>query len=585
MPLLTTPGKSLASILMTLMISACAGHTQTTNLSPAIATASHEQLLQHSDALYNPVQLQHVLASLQNTTDMTQWQQGLFYLRGYSYFGPFDKLTDTDFQAIADALTRLPQQANFSMDEQFAVTLYLYFTSDQQAGKLAPLLPRLAHQLSRLGKQTASEARDYALWETIRAYGFLLNQSRQRLDGQLNKLLLQQHLDADLLGFVAGDRSPWERENAYWALAMYRLALTPSKGKQADDAPTPEQLALDKQLEVLALKDIATRGDAGKDSYTLGYHVNHFGGQLSCQEKTQLCRIPDLLSVLPQRHRCSESLFIVAQDLSTAEFAESCQRLTSQESHFHSLLKTEQQPTTNDHNQALQVVAFKNWSQYNAYGQLLFDIGTDNGGMYIEGTPQQPGNQASFFAFRQFWIAPEFAIWNLNHEYVHYLDGRFVKYGGFGHFPGKMVWWAEGLAEYISKGETNPKAIDLATEALEQKKALDLASIFATEYQDGQDRTYRWSYLAIRFLAEQEPQALVRLSQALKMDYFAGYEQELTALTSKEPAFQQWLQQLAQTAKNNDADTTPSIRKLNRYSYRDYLQPAHLSSSGRHQHY
>ncbi len=141
MPLLTTPGKSLAFILMTLMISACAGHTQTTNLSPAIATASHEQLLQHSDALYNPVQLQHVLASLQNTTDMTQWQQGLFYLRGYSYFGPFDKLTDTDFQAIANALARLPQQANFSMDEQFAVTLYLYFTSDQQAGKLAPLLP------------------------------------------------------------------------------------------------------------------------------------------------------------------------------------------------------------------------------------------------------------------------------------------------------------------------------------------------------------------------------------------------------------------------------------------------------------
>ncbi|WP_249277915.1 hypothetical protein [Shewanella algae] len=189
MPLLRTPGKSLASILMTLMISACAGHTQTTSLSPAIATASHEQLLQHSDALYNPVQLQHVLASLQNTTDMTQWQQGLFYLRGYSYFGPFDKLTDTDFQTIADALARLPQQANFSMDEQFAVTLYLYFTSDQQAGKLAPLLPRLARQLSRLGKQTASEARDYALWETIRAYGFLLNQSRQRLDGQLNKLL------------------------------------------------------------------------------------------------------------------------------------------------------------------------------------------------------------------------------------------------------------------------------------------------------------------------------------------------------------------------------------------------------------
>ena len=65
-------------------------------------------------------------------------------------------------------------------------------------------------------------------------------------------------------------------------------------------------------------------------------------------------------------------------------------------------------------------MTFKNWSQYNAYGQLLFDIQTDNGGMYIEGIPSKPNNQATFFAYRQFWIAPEFAIWNLNHEYVHY---------------------------------------------------------------------------------------------------------------------------------------------------------------------
>lgn len=86
MPLLRTPGKSLASILMTLMISACAGHTQTTSLSPAIATASHEQLLQHSDALYNPVQLQHVLASLQNTTDMTQVAARTVLFKGIQLF-------------------------------------------------------------------------------------------------------------------------------------------------------------------------------------------------------------------------------------------------------------------------------------------------------------------------------------------------------------------------------------------------------------------------------------------------------------------------------------------------------------------
>jgi microbial collagenase len=44
---------------------------------------------------------------------------------------------------------------------------------------------------------------------------------------------------------------------------------------------------------------------------------------------------------------------------------------------------------------------------------------------------------------------------------VHYLDGRFVKYDTYGHFPSHLVWWSEGLAEYISKGDNSVKALKL----------------------------------------------------------------------------------------------------------------------------
>ena len=219
-------------------------------------------------------------------------------------------------------------------------------------------------------------------------------------------------------------------------------------------------------------------------------------------------------------------------------------------------------------------MAFKNWSQYNAYGQLLFDIQTDNGGMYIEGTPSKPGNQATFFAYRQFWIEPEFAIWNLNHEYVHYLDGHFVKYGGFGHFPNKMVWWSEGLAEYVSKGNDNPSTLEVIKRDIE--KAPTLEEIFATEYKDGQDRTYKWSYMAIRFLAENHHDDFVQLSKYLKTDYFEGYELLLGKLSKHQQQFSLWLNDQVAAFEDNTLKAPAKINKLDRYGYRDYLTPKHL---------
>ena len=412
----------------------------------------------------------------------------LTYLRAFSYFSPIDTLDNSHLSQLSQSLQTIATNRNIKGDrrlqEQFAVTLYRYFADDKFASLLAPLLPSLQTQLKDLANTPPSLASDYALWETLRAYGFLLNQSRKNPTGELNLLLLSQEVNKPLLQFVASansirENSDWPKTNAYWALAMYRLAL-PSG---TDGNITADEHALDDAVNTLAQQDVAIRGQVAKDAFTLGYHVNHFAGREECINNSGLCHMPSLEAVLPEKHTCSATLFIRHQDLNQEELAESCHKLTSQEAHFHLLLQTQNSPTANDNNQALQVVAFKNWSQYNAYGQLIFDISTDNGGMYLEGTPSAPNNQASFFAFRQWWIEPEFAIWNLNHEYVHYLDGRFIKYGGFGHFPNKMVWWSEGLAEYISKGNSNPDAITLAKESLD--KAPNLETIFATEYKDG----------------------------------------------------------------------------------------------------
>lgn len=584
----------IALTIIVALSGSISGCSSTNNTLPTpeilqqISSSSESALFDETNPLMTVSHFQQASVTLASTTDTESLDKLLYYFRAFSYYGPTDELELSDYVSLSAALESLADSGVLDgkarLQEQYAVTMYRYFADNERAAQLAPLLPQLNKQLAQLATTTSQQANDYALLETLKAYGFLFNVSRKNVEGELNTVLLSANLNQPLLAFAANKSSiradqDWARTNAYWALALYRLALPGSEDGEA----TPLELAVDNAVADIARQDVAERGDIAKDAYSKGYHVNTFSAQERCQENSDICRIPELTEGLPIEHQCSESLFILAQDLNEQELVESCTKLTSQESHFHNVLETKQQATANDNNEALRVVAFTNWSQYNYYGQLIFDIQTDNGGMYIEGTPSKPGNQATFFAYRQWWIEPEFAVWNLNHEYVHYLDGHFVKYGGFGHFPSKMVWWSEGLAEYIAQGDSNPTALKVIKRDID--KAPTLEDIFATEYKDGVDMTYKWSYMAVRFLAEHYPSDYVKLSQFLKTDYFEGYELLLADLTQHQQQFSEWLTSQVAQFDDSEQKSKPRLHKQNRYAYRDYLQPLHLSQDSSHLHF
>ena len=92
-------------------------------------------------------------------------------------------------------------------------------------------------------------------------------------------------------------------------------------------------------------------------------------------------------------------------------------------------------------------------------------------------------------------------MWNLNHEYVHYLDGRFNTYGDFRDFNAHdSVWWGEGIAEYIAKKNFDDDAIAEA-----RKNTYKLSELFRTNYNDHDStRIYKWGYLAVRFMFEEQ---------------------------------------------------------------------------------
>ncbi|MEF3402909.1 collagenase [Agromyces sp. CCNWLW203] len=244
--------------------------------------------------------------------------------------------------------------------------------------------------------------------------------------------------------------------------------------------------------------------------------VNYYDGGACAQYGT--CNLSERVAdaVLPTEHVCSSSITIRAQEISADQLAASCSSLLAQDQYFHAVAK-DPGPVPNDVNSRVEVVVFDSSSDYQSYAGAIFGIDTNNGGMYLEGDPSAADNVARFIAYEAEWLRPAFAVWNLNHEYTHYLDGRFNMHGDFEEgMQTPTIWWVEGFAEFISyhyRGEAYT-----AAQAAAAQGTYKLSELFDTNYDHGQERVYRWGYLAAAFMLNERPAEL----QAILGSYRAG---------------------------------------------------------------
>ncbi|MCC5826915.1 collagenase [Alkalimonas sp.] len=528
-------------------------------------------------------QINHSISQLQQSSaDTPSLEQELHFLRDVSYQMSWHQLSSESRQAVLPLLLQLSMHPDFfrphpkawRWQEQFSVLSYRY-PPEEVAMRL-----ELLSTLSKISSQLPNGqlAADYAWWEAIRAQAFLAADARNQDD--LKQLLNQSDWHKPILVLVP-QASGWQLEHLLWLLAYQHLLLPEDA---PEDAPEVTKDALDNAV-IAALKSHPELSEKErKQLFSWRYLTNSFRVQDNCQQQfADWCVLPPLEQALPHQHLCHDGLVIRYRSISNKQLQQLCLQMMAQEDDFHQLLKTGREPVANDWNERLEVIIFDDYSDYNLYGALHFNIRTNNGGMYIEGSPSDPDNQARFFAFQKFWQPEPFAVWNLEHEYIHYLDGRYASYGPFGHFPSHKVWWSEGLAELISMGEQNPKAIRMLEET-PAEEIPSLNTIFAASYQDGLDMTYRWSYLAWRFLQSELPERIPELTRALRTDFFAGYLRQLEQVAELHlDGFHAFLQdQRKQSFSDTAKPQEPPI--LGRYLYRSYLQPAHLPVNARHFH-
>jgi microbial collagenase len=161
--------------------------------------------------------------------------------------------------------------------------------------------------------------------------------------------------------------------------------------------------------------------------------------------------------------------------------------------------------------------------------------------MYLEGNPSDPNNQARFIAHEASWLRPTFSVWNLEHEYIHYLDGRFDMLGDFGAGTAKpTVWWIEGVAEYLSLKNNDQTAIDVA-----KTGTYPLSTIFGNTYymNDYVTRAYRWGYMAVRFMNERHRSDIDAIMALFRVGNYDAYVTYINNIGTKYDAeFAAWVQ-------------------------------------------
>ncbi|WP_317441525.1 collagenase [Streptomyces collinus] len=258
-----------------------------------------------------------------------------------------------------------------------------------------------------------------------------------------------------------------------------------------------------------------------------------------------VCDLPGKLTeaVLPTVHRCDANITVRAQALTAADLDAACAGVLGQDAYFRSLVKAGG-PVPGQYVSTLRLVVFASRADYQTYAGAIFGISTDNGGMTLEGDPSDPANQATSIMYQKDYDDGFVArIWNLNHEYTHFLDGRDDMRGDFGRqISVPDVWWIEGVAEYVSYGYRNLADDQAVQEA--GKHTYRLSTLFENTYDNSDvTRTYPWGYLAVRYMAERHPDDVQRMLARFRAgDYTGGYAVYHDGIGTRYDAdFDQWL--------------------------------------------
>ena len=475
-----------------------------------------------NDPITDVAQAIHYLAEADNLAD-PDLNQLLYFLASYKYYS--EQMTDSEAQALSTSLLAITQMTGFVspagsvIQEGYARALTnlerytgaVYFKD--QLPHLLGLIQYYSLQsnpfsISNGGDTTMalmgaiSSAAYYGDAPTKAAY----NENMLDVLSVMRSFVFLGETSLDMRWSAEDDRK-WIIPHSFNAMGRISTIATDEAKARFDST------ILEAHGKVIS--------DISEETASILVTKNYLeNAGRSCEAGDALfgsCIVPPKVEdILTVNHACTDNITIRAQSsISPATLAQSCADMALQESEFHAFFNTAGIPVTGDLNEHIEVVAFASPEDYEKYAGEFFGISTDNGGMYLEGTPTAQGNQARFIAMQcpDSWLGGSCQyidqIYNLRHEFTHYLDGRYIKAGSYGSFD-YSVAWAEGMAEYMAMGKDHARTLN----TLKGETIPPLYNIVFMDYE--YEDLYQWGYFAMRYLGEQHKDDLNLIVAALQ---------------------------------------------------------------------
>ncbi|MER7842449.1 collagenase [Kitasatospora sp. NPDC096077] len=268
------------------------------------------------------------------------------------------------------------------------------------------------------------------------------------------------------------------------------------------------------------------------------------------------CDLPGKLTaaVLPNTLEC-DNRTIRTEDLTPAELATVCASLRGEDTFFHGMVK-DSGPIAGQYGKTITLAVFANRDDYLTYSWAIYNNSTDNGGQTVMDVTDPANKPVSVMYKKSYNDGFPANVWNLNHEYTHYLDNIYDMKGNFTtEISVPDIWWIEGVAEYESytyRGTTDTQA--MAEAATHRYK---LSTVFQNTYDNSDTvRTYPWGYLAVRYMLEKHPADVQNMLGHFRTgDYQGGYAVYNGLGTSYDADFDAWLDACAGGACYADGPT------------------------------
>jgi len=233
--------------------------------------------------------------------------------------------------------------------------------------------------------------------------------------------------------------------------------------------------------------------------------------------------------ILDTTQSCNANIVLRYQSLEDSETDNLCAKLTATEQRFHQLFGSADKPVKNDNNGVFRLNMYRSSHEFSRYAQQHYNLPNIATSPFKTRRIIEP--QVDFVSFNQ----PMQSVIS-QRALIEYLDGRFNILGDYCQglhddrqsectdatpsYP-HLVWWMEGLTEYMMHGDYNPAAIN----ALKRQRYL-LSDLFNTSYHRnaGKARIKSFTYLATRYMLENHRKRVDKMLELTRAGDFSGYQ-------------------------------------------------------------